>query len=294
MRIGWLLAVLVACSDTTPIPSVELGLDVRLDRNRVSTAEPFEVTVVRTWSRELEPAEFDPSALAPLFTVPVETSRRESSTHVQETRVLRAWAFTRSSPSLDGLEFRARPRAGGKEVLARAGALELVVVPRVDADSPGPPESPDRPYAAPAGPPAWPWALALLAFGLGFARWRARDPLVEQAAAPDRPDPWERARARLAELSGSRDPRDLAERLAALLRELLASEIEGPIEALTTPELLQRCSEELELGARSRQELEELLAWADRLRFKDPSTDGGDWHERTDELNSFLDSGGAR
>ena len=191
MRIGWLLAVLVACSDTTPIPSVELGLDVRLDRNRVSTAEPFEVTVVRTWSRELEPAEFDPSALAPLFTVPVETSRRESSTHVQETRVLRAWAFTRSSPSLDGLEFRARPRAGGKEVLARAGALELVVVPRVDADSPGPPESPDRPYAAPAGPPAWPWALAMK-FGTSAGSSASLGPWA-QGPGPMVPVPWSRS-----------------------------------------------------------------------------------------------------
>lgn len=294
MRVGWLLAVLVACSDRTPIPSIELGLDVRLDREEVSTAEPFEVTVVRTWSRDLEPAEFDPSSLAPLFTIPKETSRRESSTHVQEIRVLHAWAFTRSSLSLDGLELRARPRAGGEEVLARARTLELTVTPRVDADSPGPPESPGRPYAAPAGPPVWPWALAVLAFGLGFASWKARDPQVEQGADPDLEDPWERARVRLAELSGSRDPRDLAERLATLLRELLASEIEGPIDALTTPELLQRCAEELELGSRSRRDLEKLLAWADRLRFKDPSSDGDDWSARTDELSSFLDSGGRR
>ena len=129
MRIGWLLAVLVACSDTTPIPSVELGLDVRLDRNRVSTAEPFEVTVVRTWSRELEPAEFDPSALAPLFTVPVETSRRESSTrrhqssprigHLSSTCSCRMWRVF--SP----LEKIMRRSSAGSSVRASASASVL-------------------------------------------------------------------------------------------------------------------------------------------------------------------------
>jgi hypothetical protein len=242
--------VLAACGGpAAPIPEVDLDLRVIAEAEEVVLGKAFPLTVVRVWSKGLEPVEFDEAVLAPLEVRLESTSRREDDRRIEETRRYLAWAFTPGTLRISGPTLRARPHGEGPEREVAAGRLTVRVRGELDPEAPGEPELPGGLMSEPL-----PWtvfaaggAAVLAALGLLVLKTRRRSPETVPAApaydAPPTPAPHERALARIAGLRGmSPESREeilaLHVEVAALLREYLAERYAVPTVRMTTEECL--------------------------------------------------------
>jgi hypothetical protein len=192
-----LLVPLGACGSQPPIPAYEVSLRVEIDAERVVPGRAVPVRVVRSWSKALEPAPFVARSLRPLALTPVATERRENATHVEETLSFRGHAFARADVTVPPSTFAARPKGGGPARVASAPGKVLAVTPEVDARSPGEPEPPDAPAAAPTSWRGWALAAACaLLAALLARRRRAGAPEPTSLVAPDEGAVARAARAR--------------------------------------------------------------------------------------------------
>jgi len=206
-----ILAFLSACGDTTPISDTPLS--IRAAVREVALGQAFPLTVVRTWRKDAAP-DWSDAALSPLRVRLLETSRREDSKRVEETREYEAYAFT-----LDGV----------RDVSVRRA---------LDPAAPGPAELPDLP-----DPFAWwPVALGLAAAALLlYRRRRPPPPAVEEVvqAPPAPPAPHMRALDRIRQLRGNQDECFYSE-ATALLRDYIAERFAVNATVMTTEELIAR------------------------------------------------------
>jgi hypothetical protein len=282
------LAALAACGEGASPPAVDLGVAVTLPEGPVVPGRGFPLTVVRSWSKDLVPAAFHERALAPLVLRPETTSRRESASHVEETRRFRAYAFSREDVRVPPLRLSARPAGGGPERTVPSDGILVRVRPEVDADDPGLPETPEAPPKPPG--PRWPVlaglaaaALALGAFLLLRARRRAPPPPAA-APAPAGPSAAERALARLAALR-ARVPEDAAGARADVgeacetVRGFLA-------EGLGIPAFF-RTTDELVADARAAG-LAPVLAGCDAVKFAAASPDEAARLRLLDDAAGFV------
>jgi hypothetical protein len=185
------LACLAGCGTRpAPIPAEDLMVSVRLGTDVAHPGLGFPLTVVRVWSRKLEPSPWDDGLLSPLVLRRARVTRREDAGYVEETRRFLAYAFTLKDVTIPPVPFVGRPLAGGAPRIVSADPLRLHVVPVLDPDAPGRPEGPGPWPRHPGG--GLPWevvaaALVLLAGGLGLvarARRAARRAAGEPAADP--------------------------------------------------------------------------------------------------------------
>jgi hypothetical protein len=200
-----LAAALAGCGREPAIEPVDAGVRVVLGSTTVAPGEPFDVRVVRTWRKDLEPEPWTDRALAPLALRSEGVSWREDGARREETRRFRAQALRLGDAAVSTLAFEARPREEGSPVRAFAGAFRVEVVPALPAEDPGPPELPPAPES-PRFPWAWPLggAFLLLLLARLAHRRRGRAPLAPPGPLP-REDPLGPARAEaLAGLSGLR------------------------------------------------------------------------------------------
>ena len=211
-----ILALAAACGDGTPISDVPLQVTAGVEE--VALGRAFPLTVVRTWSKGSEPADWSDETLVVL---PTETTRREDGTRVEETRRYDAYAF-----SLDDL----------------TTPVELRVKRALDPRQPGPAELPG---AVPAK--TFPWRTVGVALAALLLLLRRRRPTAEppppEPDSPAQPAPHLRALARLARARRAELQACYAE-TAALLRDYAGVRAAETTEDLQIPRLaavLQQC-----------------------------------------------------
>ena len=257
------LLFLAGCGDRVAIPETDLAVEVVLGTSEVETGRGFDVTVVRTWDRRLEPSPWDDGALSPLVLRDVRRTQRADDRRVQETLQFRAHAFTLENVTVAPVAFVGRPRDGGSPRIATSGALRLQVRPTLDPAAPGPPEGPGpRP---PVPTPAWGWFVALTvllaALGLAWARARRRVPVAASAGG-------EADLAWLTALRGHAPGDDAGRRgdvlaVAELVRRRAGQRVGAPGRCRTTPELSRAFGRATPAGAA----LEAVLVPADHVKF---------------------------
>jgi hypothetical protein len=149
-------------------------LEVTAGVAEIELGKAFPLTVVRAWERDRSPPEWNEEALAPLVVRPVETTRREGSGLIEETRRYRAYAF------------------GPGEI---SEPVELRVKGTLDPDRPGPAELPGEPLREPS---TWlPWSAAgaaLVVAAVLVSRRRGR-PGTVPVPEPEPPPPGPHLRA---------------------------------------------------------------------------------------------------
>jgi hypothetical protein len=197
-----LLVLLFAATscDSGPLGHAEVEIRVSGAPDEIAIGRSFPLTVVRVWTRELEPDPWNDAALAPLTVRLEDTSRREDAVFVEETRRFRAYAFEPGAATVPPIAFAAAPASGGAPRTASADGFTIRVKPTLDPKTAGPPELPAEISERARW---WLWAGGALA-ALGGAAL-----LVRASAARGR-----RAEARSATAEVSR--KGALERIAAL------------------------------------------------------------------------------
>jgi hypothetical protein len=266
-----------ACDRPPPIPEVDLLLRVGVDSADVESGKAFGLTVVRVWSRDWTPSEWNDRALSPLVVRLESSSRREEGGRVEETRRYRGYAFAREDVRVPAPSFRARRSDGGEERLVAAAPLRLRVRPALPPAAPAAPELPGEPIPEPGA--TWPWAVALgavllAALGLLVARARRRAgvPAVPPPEAPvvAPPSPAEVALERLSRVAARASPgpderRDDVAEVAAVVRAYVAERFAVRAHEKTSPEV--RAAIDPAVGAGPRVALATVLDAADWAKF---------------------------
>jgi hypothetical protein len=295
--LGWAALVwaallsLTACGGGTPLPDQDLLLRVSFHAEEVVPGRAFPLTVVRSWSKDLEPAPWEDGALAPLVLRLEETTRREDARRVQETRRYRAYAFARGDVLVPAAKFTARPKDGGTERSVRSQRRRLRVVPEIEASKPGPPELPGEPLAEPFRSGPWLWGAGAAVALLALLRWRRRKGTVV-AAAPTAPPPVPpdvAARARLEEIAARASTSAAARcvdvvETAEVLRTCVASMYGVHTRERTSEEILAALAGGQGVDARVRAPLAALFQACDLVKFAG--------HESTPEERDALLAGG--
>jgi hypothetical protein len=285
------LVLLAACGgeEASP-PAVDLRVAVTADEGDVTPGKAFPLTVVRSWNKDLVPAAFDERALAPLVVRSEGTSRRESRTHVEETRRYRAYAFALADVRVPPLAFAARPMGGGAEKAAVGDGLVLRVRPDVDRAEPGPPELPGDPPAPPTS--RWPWvagAAAAILAAAAFVAARARrrpvaPPSGDVVPAARGPSAADRALARLEEIRArapggeARARADVAE-ACDVVRAFLVEDFHISAFELTSEEIL---------GELPPDRLAPVLSACDAVKFAAASPNESDRMRLLDDAAAFV------
>ncbi len=237
-RIAWLIVFCAACG-RSDIAARDLDVSIDVTETDVAYGGGFDLTVTRTWRRDLVPSVWSDAALAPLALRLLDASTREDDERIEETRRYRAFAFAAGDVVIAPLLMRAQPRGGGPIIEAETAETRLRVRAALDPDQPGDVERPPGPWRPRH---AWRWVLgvlAALAAVVWVARRRRRDESSPAPAVPvlDEPTATERALAALASLRAE-DPRDDAARqtfyqaLAQVTRALA-----GTVDRRIVPEL---------------------------------------------------------
>jgi hypothetical protein len=263
-----------ACDRGSPIPEDELRIAASVGASEAPAGRSFEVTVVRSFDRELEPEPWTDRMLAPLAVRSVRTTRREDAHRIEETRSFRAYGFEPGAIAVPPLSFRATPKSGGPARVATCEGFTVAVKATLDRDNPGPPELPGDP--PPEKRPIAPWiavaaAIAAALAGLVIAT-RRRTP----ALAPDarRASADEALLARIEQLRGREAPDRDAIRAWHLeasdaVRGWVAGRHDIHAFEMTTEEILGAAA----LPGEARTRLAEVLAPCDLVKFADaPST----------------------
>lgn len=271
-----LACLLVACGDTPALPDVDLSLTITVGAEEVELGSAFPLTVVRAWSKDLVPAEWDDRSLAPLHVRLEEITRREDDRHIEETRRYRGYAFTLSDVVIPAPVLTARPKNGGRQRATEADGIRLRIRPALDPTSPGPPELPGEPLPEPF--PWTPWVLgvtaALAALMVGLVRLRRRPPTpdVPVLAEPPPIPPHVRALERLRRL-GERTPRGLDEirsdvvEASDVVRGYVAEQLPLRAWEKTTQEILIAPETRRSLGPAHQAVLQDLLTQCDLVKF---------------------------
>jgi hypothetical protein len=270
------LASLAACGGGPPLPEQDLLLSVAIGADEVTSGQAFPLTVVRAWTKDVEPSTWDERALAPLVLRLEETARREDGRHVEETRRYRAYAFARTDVLVPAAKLTARPRDGGPERSVTSQRRRLRVRTAVDALAPGPPELPGEPLPEPVPWVAWAvGAGGVVGLLLGLWIWRRRRALLTAAPAPvaAEPDaPADRARDRLRALLPPREDRSdrwwmTTVLVVAILREYVAGRYGVRTRERTTEEILAALPNRDPADAAARARLADLLRHGDAVKF---------------------------
>ena len=111
--------------------------------------------------------------LSPLRVETESTTRRENAERIEETRRLRAYAFSLEDVTVPAIPFAGKPLDGGELEVAATRPFSIRVRPALDAAAPGPPDAaavaPGADGRAAAGLPADPVSeavSALISLGL--------------------------------------------------------------------------------------------------------------------------------
>lgn len=286
----------VACGGGPPIPDDDLALRVTAGATEVGCGEPFPLTVVRVWRKDLVPAAWDERALAPLALRLTGSARREDDRHVEETRTYRAYAFLRDDVVVTPSPMVARALDGGPERRATAAPIALKVRPALDAAAPGDPEVPAVP---PPAPFPWAWlAAAVAAAGLGalgLARRRARARPAPAAAPAAAPAPEVVAADAAAEAAlaaiAARDGLDADGRRRAatdvteVLRGYVAARFGVPTERRTSAEIL---GAPFAADGAARAALRRVFACGDAVKFADAVPDAAALAAVVDAARGFV------
>lgn len=162
--IRWLGVLLAACGGgaqepqpeqrpTPPISSEDLLIRVTPETTDVDLGRAFGLTVVRVWSDDLVPDEFNESDLAPLTVSLVDTAHREDGGRTEETRHYKCYAFSVGAISVPPLVFRATSRTDADERSVSSEELSFSVASSLPPEDVGPAELPRDAFPAP-----FPWA----------------------------------------------------------------------------------------------------------------------------------------
>ena len=251
-------------------PKVELRLITEAEE--VDLGKAFRLTVIRTWTTDLVPEDWEDAALAPLVVRLVQSARRESAGQVVETRDFDAYAFVPDRVTVPEISFAAHPAAGGEARVARAGPLELRVRSALESARPGAPELPGGLLPAPR---PWPVgeiiavvaAMVALLGGLGWWLRRAR---AEAAGAEMAPDAVALRRLRALREQGLGSPDACAAgcmEVAALVRDYLAARFAVNAREMTSEELVAWVQERELLPTSESGRLAEILGDCDRGNF---------------------------
>ena len=261
-----LTALLPTACDSPPLGEAEVEIRVSGAPDEIEIGRSFPLTVVRVWTRELEPDPWNDAALAPLTVRLEDVSRREDAVFIEETRRFRAYALEPGAATVSPITFSAAPGRGGPSRTAATEAFSIRVKGTLDPKTAGPPELPGT---VPEPARWWIWAaLALAAIGGGLmlrrasARRAREDESGSNAAAVAR----EHALARIASLRG-RAPRTTEEieswhrETSALVRDYLAEARRIHAREMTTEELLSAST------GTAREHLDAALTTCDVVRF---------------------------
>jgi hypothetical protein len=245
-----LLLALSACARQEPIAAEDLAVRVELPTREVESGRAFPLRVVRSWHKDLQPDDWDSSALLPLQLRPTGVARRDDGERVEEVHSFDAYAFGSGRFTVPAVGIRARDRSGA-ERLAASARINLDVA---SALMPGAAAAPELPLELLPLPRSRPWlllglgAVALLLGGsLWFAR-RRRQPVAvptPEPAAPAEVSPPAAAiaLARLAELRRAAPDQAQIEAwyatAALVLRDYLEARFLVPAAERTTGELLR-------------------------------------------------------
>ena len=289
------LALAGGCGGGTPIPDQDLLLRVTAGAAEVEFGKAFPLTVVRVWSKDLQPEDWSDKALLPLVVKLDRRSVREDDRRMEETRQYRAYAFSRDDVLVPAPSLRARPRDGGAERVVSADELKLKVTPALHSDPPGPVELPGEPLAEPF--PWLRWSLvggaALLVLGLlaWYLRRRARRPRPAYVAPPMAPHV--RALQRLQRLR-EQAPQTAEEiqafyvEASAAVREYIEAQFAVRAPEMTTEEFLAAPQTARALQPGHRAMLSEFLAHCDLVKFARHLPTAGDRERLLDAAARFV------
>ena len=189
-RLAFALLVLAACSGDAGMLEGDFALRVRAPTAATTSEIPFgqafPLQVEMVWRTDLVPEPIRDEAFAPLRVRLRDTTRREHSDRIAETRRYDAFAFARGELTVPAIAWKARPRAGGDERTTTSEAFTLQIKTALADDTALAAELPGDLLLPTTTPPArrWPWLLLALAPLAAWIVWRRRARPVVVAPPP--------------------------------------------------------------------------------------------------------------
>lgn len=266
---------LAACDSGPPIAPEDLLLRITTGSDEVELGRGFPLTVVRVWSKDLAPSDWEDRALTPLSVRLVGVARRENDRRVEETRTYVGYAFglgevTIPPRAISATPVAQQPSRSESPRTAASAAIRLRVRPTLDPDAPGAPELPGGPLREP-----FPWRTATIAAiaalaGAAFVVRRATraGSSTPDAAPPPEPPPGPDVEA-IARLRALRDrapsslPADFVE-TSAIVRAYLAARFDIHAPEMTSEEIAVALAR---LEASPRKLLRDVNAHCDLVKF---------------------------
>jgi hypothetical protein len=280
---GVLLLLLAAagCDRGGPIEGDDVALRVSAPPAEVELGQGFPLTVVRVWSKDLEPDPWRDAALLPLAVRLEETTHREDSSRIEETRRFHAHAFEPGTVTVAPFSFAAAPKAGGAARTAAAEGFSVKVRATLDPKSAGPPELPGL-LPEPVRWRLWTLVAATaLAAGALLVRVGTRRSAAAALAAAAPPGARARALERIGRLRTSRPatPEEVGAwhvEAASLVRDFVADDRALRSRERTTEELLEAARATGTFPESQREALAAALEACDLVKFaRDPSSAAG-------------------
>jgi len=268
-------------------PGTAVSMRVACAVSTVEFGAAFQIEVERTWREDLVPDAWRDAALSPLVVEEIDIVTKREAGHAIETRRFRARAFARGEFIVPASTIRARDR-DGREHVAVANALELVVNSSLPPGDLGSAELPGDVIAVPVSP--WRTALRVLAgllvlaFGIlgpRFALRRRRESRGEPVVPPH-----VLVQERLAALRSAAPDEAAWTGLATALRDWLAACRGIPAIDRTTDEVLASFD-----GA-GRDDLAAVLRACDVVKFAQRTLDADAFETALDAAERFVGATG--
>ena len=276
----------------------EILLRVTAECEEIELGKAFPLTVIRRFSKELEPDQWSDRQLTPLTVHLKETTRREDGRYIEETRHYVCYAFSLESITLPDFVFKARPAGGGPERVAVCDGITLRVLPALDPASPGPAELPGVLLSEPV-PSRWLLftCLGLLILAAASLLWffSARARRAGMSHAVPRVAPYMRAMRRLDRLRGQQ-PATAPEidafyvEASALLRDYIGERFALRAPNMTTEEFLGAPQTAHVLQASHHDLLSRFLGCCDQVKFACHAPAATDRARILDEAERFLEA----
>lgn len=280
----WCLALLLALAAGQDRGD-DLELRIRTATTQIEFGVAFELTVVRAWTKTLEPEPWQDRTLAPLTLQLVDTARREDGERVEETLRFRAYAFQVGELAIAAPAFRATARADGSLRATFGDELHLEVRSALPVE-PGPVELPRDVFPATDGRRYWLGFGALaVAAALAFAGYVRRTRRRAVVAAGE--TPHDRALRRLRALrqrtpTGPDEIRADAVEASAVLRDYLLARFDVAAPSSTTDEIAAT------LPPAHRDALDAVLRDCDLSKFARRLPTADERQRRLDAIEAFV------
>ena len=286
---GWLWVGLLAMVPGSVQDELDSGrVRVLLHPEVIAFGEEYRLVIERDWPNDWTAGPWDVRTLGELSLELEDHQRLSPGKRTGERWTYRGRAWVLNELVIPVVR-EIMGDAKGIEHVVSSTELRALVVPGVDHETPGPPELPREPFEPPID--LRPWivvAVALVIGGVLTERWRRRRAPLDEVQEPPAEGPREHLRQIEQRFEDEPDAHRLIDELFHWLRETTAASLELATPGSSTEQFLALTKASPDFPADRQRRLEDLLRYADRVRFGHAPCSVEEARERLEDARRLL------